>query len=89
MRSQMPSCPRHLRAHTTHSMKAAFITETGPAENIRYDEIPTPEISAKQVLVNVAAVSVNPIRRRARRPRLSLTAITHPLAAQLKQEVLE
>lgn len=42
-------------------MKAAYIEQTGPAENIRYGELPTPTPTGTQVLVKVAAVAVNPI----------------------------
>lgn len=42
-------------------MKAAFIRETGPAENIQYGELPTPTPKEAEVLVKVGAVSVNPI----------------------------
>lgn len=42
-------------------MKAAYITETGPPENIQYGELPTPEPKAGQVLVRVEAMAVNPI----------------------------
>ena len=42
-------------------MKAAYINQTGPAENILYGELPTPTISPTQCLVKIAAVSVNPI----------------------------
>ena len=42
-------------------MHAAFINETGAPEVIQYGELPTPEPGAGQVLVKVAAVSVNPI----------------------------
>ncbi len=42
-------------------MKAAYINQTGPAENILYGELPTPSISPTQCLVKIAAVSVNPI----------------------------
>ncbi len=42
-------------------MKAAFIKETGPPENIQYGELPQPSPAGKQVLVKVAAVAVNPI----------------------------
>lgn len=42
-------------------MKAAFIEQTGPPENIQYGELPTPEISGSQVLVKVGAVAVNPV----------------------------
>ena len=42
-------------------MKAAYIEETGPPENIRFGELPDPGISASQVLVRVRAVAVNPI----------------------------
>lgn len=42
-------------------MKAAFIEQTGPASSIQYGELPVPEITESQVLVQVGAVSVNPI----------------------------
>jgi NADPH2:quinone reductase len=42
-------------------MKAAYIEQTGPPENIIYGELPTPELTGSQVLVKVAAVSVNPV----------------------------
>ncbi|MCL5096887.1 MAG: NADPH:quinone reductase [Candidatus Omnitrophica bacterium] len=42
-------------------MKAAFINQTGPPENIVYGEFPKPAPSDTQVLVRVKAVSVNPI----------------------------
>lgn len=42
-------------------MKAAYIFEQGPPENIQYGEVPTPEPTGSQVLVRVKAVAVNPI----------------------------
>jgi NADPH:quinone reductase len=42
-------------------MKAAYIKETGPAENITYGELPKPEPKETHVLVRTGAVSVNPI----------------------------
>lgn len=42
-------------------MKAAYITETGPPEVIRYGELPDPQPGPGQVLVRVKAVAVNPI----------------------------
>jgi NADPH2:quinone reductase len=42
-------------------MKAAFIEQTGPPENIIYGELPEPQPRAAEVLVRVNAVSVNPI----------------------------
>jgi NADPH2:quinone reductase len=42
-------------------MRAAFINETGPAENIIIGELPDPKPSGSQVLVKVNAASVNPI----------------------------
>jgi NADPH:quinone reductase-like Zn-dependent oxidoreductase len=40
-------------------VKAAFITEPGPIENLVYGDLPDPEPSAEQVLVRVRAASVN------------------------------
>ena len=42
-------------------MKAAYIDEPGPPENIRFGDLPRPEPKPGQVLVRVRAVSVNPI----------------------------
>jgi NADPH2:quinone reductase len=42
-------------------MKAAYIEQTGPPENIIYGDLPQPEPSGAQALVRVHAVSVNPI----------------------------
>jgi NADPH2:quinone reductase len=42
-------------------MKAAYITQTGPPENIIVGELPTPEPSGSQVLVRVKAAALNPI----------------------------
>lgn len=42
-------------------MKAAYITQTGPPENIHYGELPAPQPGPGQVLVQIGAVSVNPI----------------------------
>ncbi|HQU42226.1 MAG TPA: NADPH:quinone reductase [Pirellulales bacterium] len=42
-------------------MKAAYIHQTGPADNIQYGALPTPEPAGSQVLVRVKAVAVNPI----------------------------
>jgi NADPH2:quinone reductase len=42
-------------------MKAAYIEQTGPPENIKVGELPKPEPGPGQVLVRVHAVSLNPI----------------------------
>jgi NADPH:quinone reductase len=42
-------------------MKAAYIKQTGPPENIVYDELPAPKPGQTQCLVKVGAVSVNPV----------------------------
>ena len=42
-------------------MKAAYIDETGPADNIRYGDLPAPKPEGSEVLVQVEAVAVNPI----------------------------
>lgn len=43
------------------TMKAAYIEKPGPPEVIQYGDLPKPQISGRQVLVRVTAVSVNPI----------------------------
>jgi NADPH2:quinone reductase len=42
-------------------MKAAYIEETGPPENIKLGDLPTPEPGPGQVLLKVRSVSLNPI----------------------------
>ena len=42
-------------------MRAAYINQTGPADNIIIGELPDPQPSGTQVLVRVKAASVNPI----------------------------
>ena len=42
-------------------MRAAYINQTGPAENIIIGELPDPQPATGQVLVAVRAASVNPI----------------------------
>jgi NADPH2:quinone reductase len=42
-------------------MKAAYINQTGPADNIIYGELPTPEPAGSEVLVKVGAAALNPI----------------------------
>jgi NADPH:quinone reductase-like Zn-dependent oxidoreductase len=42
-------------------MLAAYVNELGPAESIRYGELPTPAIGPTDVLVRVEAVAVNPV----------------------------
>jgi NADPH2:quinone reductase len=42
-------------------MKAAYITQPGPPENIIIGDLPTPDPSGDQVLVRVKAAAVNPI----------------------------
>ncbi len=42
-------------------MKAAYIKQTGPPENIVYGDLPQPQLTGSQVLVKTGAVGVNPI----------------------------
>lgn len=42
-------------------MKAAYIQQTGPASNIVYGDLPKPKPGPTQCLVQVGAVSVNPV----------------------------
>jgi NADPH2:quinone reductase len=42
-------------------MKAAYIEKTGPPDVIQFGELPSPKPAEGEVLVKVAAVSVNPI----------------------------
>lgn len=51
MKSALKSSPMH----------AAYIDQPGPPESLKYGELPTPTPGPKQVLVRIAASSVNPI----------------------------
>ena len=42
-------------------MRAAYIEQTGPVENIRVGDLPRPEPGPGQALVKVGAVALNPI----------------------------
>ncbi len=42
-------------------MKAAYIKQTGPPENIIVGELPTPEPTSSQLLVRVKAAALNPV----------------------------
>ncbi|MGL4513953.1 MAG: NADPH:quinone reductase [Lacipirellulaceae bacterium] len=42
-------------------MRAAYVTEPGPADSIRLGDLPQPEVGPGQVLVRVAVSGVNPI----------------------------
>ncbi|MBA62641.1 MAG: quinone oxidoreductase [Planctomycetaceae bacterium] len=42
-------------------MKAAYITECGPPQNIQYGDLERPDATGTQVLVKVGAVSLNPV----------------------------
>ncbi len=42
-------------------MKAAYIEQVGPPENIVWGNIPKPKPEGRQVLVNVGAVALNPV----------------------------
>ena len=42
-------------------MKAAYIEQPGPPENILYGDLPTPKPGDGEVLVKVSAVAVNPV----------------------------
>ncbi len=42
-------------------MKAAYVNQPGPPENIIYGDLPAPQPTGSQVLVKVGAVAVNPV----------------------------
>ena len=42
-------------------MKAAYIEKTGPAENIRFGELPKPTAEGSHCLIKVHAVALNPV----------------------------
>ena len=42
-------------------MKAAYIQNPGPADTIIYGDLPDPSPAPNQLLIEVKAVSVNPI----------------------------
>jgi NADPH:quinone reductase-like Zn-dependent oxidoreductase len=61
-------------------MKAVQIHGYGGADQLRYEEVPTPVPQANEVLVKLAATSVNPIDWKIRRgDRRSTLALTFPL----------
>jgi hypothetical protein len=43
------------------TMRAAYVEELGPADNIRYGELPVPVVGPTDVLVEVEAVAVDPV----------------------------
>ena len=47
-------------------MKAYFLKEAGPVENLQLQETPIPELKAGEVLVKVKAISINPVDYKAR-----------------------
>ncbi|NIF59289.1 NADP-dependent oxidoreductase [Enterobacter sp. Ap-916] len=48
-------------------MQAIIIREFGPAKNMEYVTLPTPEVSADELLIKVVATSVNPVDIQTRR----------------------
>ena len=57
----MPSKARGFFSPGKPSMKAAFITKTGPPDIIQYGDLPKPVAGAGQALVKMTAVAVNPV----------------------------
>src|SRR5437773_5781119 len=49
------------RSQNRRTMKAAYLKQTGPPENIIYGDLPTPKPGPTQCLVKVGAVSLNPV----------------------------
>ena len=58
-------------------MKAAYIEQVGPPQNIRYRELPLPNVGRKDVLVKVEAVTVNGVDTYIRSGRIK-TALPFP-----------
>ena len=56
------------------TMQAAYVEELGPAEKIRYGELPVPAIGPTDVLV-VEAIAVNQVIIRAGVDELAATAV--------------
>jgi NADPH2:quinone reductase len=54
-------------------MRAAYIEEIGPPENIRFGELPLPHLGPADVLVKVSAVCVDPIDTYIRSGKFPLT----------------
>lgn len=59
--SPVPPEPRGRESALPETMHAAWIAERGPAEAIRYGELPVPRAGPTDVLVRVEAVAVNPV----------------------------
>ena len=57
----MQSVPQQCVKQQVPVMKAAYIEQTGPPENIIYGDLPTPEATGSQVLVKTGAVALNPV----------------------------
>jgi NADPH:quinone reductase-like Zn-dependent oxidoreductase len=60
-------------------MKAVQIHEYGGADQLRYDEVPTPLPGPNEVLVKLAATSVNPIDWKIRRGDRKAKALQFPI----------
>lgn len=55
-------CPCiELSRKASHVMKAVVLHEYGPANNLKYEEVPIPEPGPDEVLVKVTVTSINPV----------------------------
>src|SRR5277367_4589476 len=57
---EAPPLGRHLFASRSHKMKAIRVHKFGGSEELKLEEIPTPQPAAGQVLVRIHAAGVNP-----------------------------
>jgi NADPH2:quinone reductase len=71
-------------------MKAAFINAFGPPENLQWGDLPDPAPAGRQVLVEVAAVAVNPIDTYIRAGAISMNApLPYVVGCDLAGTVME
>ena len=70
-------------------MKAVVFHEQGGIDQLCYEEVPDPIISASEILVKVCACAVNHLDIRARRDRPEVQPFPHILGSDISGEVVE
>ena len=70
-------------------MKAVVFHAQGGIDQLCYEEVPDPIISASEILVKVCACAVNHLDIRARRDRPEVQPFPHILGSDISGEVVE